>query len=179
VGTRSAHGANAQQLLGTLVAFTTLQVRLFAPIGSLLSISVDVQSSLALFDRIFEYSICRSTSNRGRARSSTSKATFGSSTFGSVMAASTRGRSKDVDVDIPAGTTTAIVGETGAGQDDARLPRLAPLRRHEGRVIIDGVDIRELTFASLASAVGVVSQETYLFNSTVRENLRFAKTERE
>ena len=54
-GYEVAHGSNPRQLVGTLVAFTTLQVRLFAPIGSLLSISVDVQSSLALFDRIFEY----------------------------------------------------------------------------------------------------------------------------
>src|SRR4051812_39039638 len=54
-GYEVAHGANPSHLVGTLVAFTTLQTRLFAPIGSLLSISVDVQSSLALFDRIFEY----------------------------------------------------------------------------------------------------------------------------
>jgi len=81
-------------------------------------------------------------------------------------------------VDIPAGTTTAIVGETGAGKTTLGylVSRLYDVT--EGRVIIDGVDIRELTFASLASAVGVVSQETYLFNSTVRENLRFANRTR-
>src|SRR5262249_41497127 len=82
---------------------------------------------------------------------------------------------EDVDVEIPAGTTTAIVGETGAGKTSLGylVSRLYDVTK--GRVTIDGVDIRELTFSSLATSVGVVSQETYLFNATIRENLRFAK----
>jgi ATP-binding cassette subfamily B protein len=80
-----------------------------------------------------------------------------------------------VDLDIPAGTTTAVVGETGAGKTTLGylVSRLYDVSK--GTIRIDGVDIRDLTFDSLAETVGVVSQETYLFHSTVRENLRFAK----
>ena len=76
---------------------------------------------------------------------------------------------------MPAGTKTALVGETGSGKTTAGylVARLYDVT--EGRVTIDGEDVRKLTFASLASAVGVVSQETYLFHATVRENLRFAR----
>src|SRR5687767_8108068 len=76
---------------------------------------------------------------------------------------------------VPAGTKTALVGETGSGKTTCAylVARLYDATR--GTVSIDGVDVRELTFASLADAVGVVSQETYLFHATVRENLRFAR----
>ena len=102
--------------IGTLVAFTTLQTRLFAPIGSLLSISVDVQSSLALFDRIFEYLDLPDRHRARDARRSTRcAATCGSTTSGSATATG-RTRSSRIDITVPAGTTTAIVGETGAGK---------------------------------------------------------------
>src|SRR5205085_11588174 len=80
-----------------------------------------------------------------------------------------------IDVDVPAGTKTAIVGETGAGKTTLGylVARLYDVT--SGSVTIDGIDVREMTFGSLAAAVGVVSQETYLFNASVRENLRFAK----
>ena len=82
---------------------------------------------------------------------------------------------QDVVVRVPAGTKTALVGETGSGKTTAGylVARLYDVTR--GRVTIDGVDVRELTFESLADTVGVVSQETYLFHATVRENLRFAR----
>ena len=82
---------------------------------------------------------------------------------------------QDVTFEVPAGTKTALVGETGSGKTTAGylVARLYDVT--EGRVTIDGVDVRELTFASLADAVGVVSQETYLFHATVRDNLRFAR----
>src|SRR4051794_11872220 len=160
--------------IGTLVAFTTLQTRLFAPIGSLLSISIDVQSSLALFDRIFEYldlpvDIVPGTRTVENVR-------------GDVLLDDVWFRYADgeyalsaIDIEIPAGTTTAIVGETGAGKTTLGylVSRLYDVTR--GSVTIDGIDVRELTFESLAATVGVVSQETYLFNATVRENLRFAR----
>ena len=160
--------------IGTLVAFTTLQTRLFAPVGSLLSISVDVQSSLALFDRVFEYldlpvDIEEGTRTvekvRGDVRLEDVWFRYGTGEWAL----------SGVDITIPAGTTTAIVGETGAGKTTLGylVSRLYDVTR--GRVTIDGVDLRELTFESLAATVGVVSQETYLFNATVRENLRFAK----
>jgi len=176
-GYEVAHGANPRHLVGTLVAFTTLQVRLFAPIGSLLSISVDVQSSLALFDRIFEYldlpvDIEEGTRDVGRVRGDMRLEhvwfKYGGSDDLAPWAVA------DVDLEIPAGTTTAIVGETGAGKTSLGylVSRLYDVSK--GRITIDGVDLRELTFPSLAAAVGVVSQETYLFNATIRENLRFA-----
>jgi ATP-binding cassette subfamily B protein len=160
--------------LGTLVAFTTLQTRLFAPVGSLLSISVDVQTSLALFDRVFEYLDLpveieegERTLERVRGEVRFDHVWFRYGTDAWALA--------DVDLVVPAGTTTALVGETGSGKTTLGylVSRLYDVT--EGAVRIDGVDVRELTFASLAAAVGVVSQETYLFNATVRENLRFAK----
>src|SRR5438128_918511 len=118
-GYEVAHGANPRHLVGTLVAFTTLQVRLFAPIGSPLSISVDVPSSLALFDRIFEYldlpvDIEEGKRDVGRVRGDMRLEhvwfKYGGSDDLAPWALA------DVDLEIPAGTTTAIVGETGAGK---------------------------------------------------------------
>ncbi len=76
---------------------------------------------------------------------------------------------------MPAGTTTAIVGETGAGKTTLGYLVSRLYDPTKGRVTIDGTDLRDLSFESLAASVGVVSQETYLFHATVRENLRFAK----
>ena len=168
-------GATASYaVVGTLVAFTTLQTRLFAPIGSLLSISVDVQSSLALFDRIFEYLDLPSRHRPGhadaRARSRRRALDDVWFRYGDGPYAL-----EGIDITIPAGTTTAIVGETGAGKTTLGYLVSRLYDASKGAVTIDGVDIRELTFESLAATVGVVSQETYLFHATVRENLRFAK----
>ena len=160
--------------LGTLVAFTTLQSRLFFPIGSLLGVSLDVQTSLALFDRVFEYldmpvdiEYGKRTLERPRGR-----VAFDDVCFRYEDAAWTL---KDVSFVVEPGTTTALVGETGSGKTTAGylVARLYDVTR--GRVAIDGVDVRDLSADALAAAVGVVSQETYLFHATVRENLRFAK----
>jgi ATP-binding cassette, subfamily B, bacterial len=162
--------------IGTLVAFTTLQSRLFFPIGSLLGVQVDVQSSLALFDRIFEYldqpvDIVEGTRTLERPRGDVA---FERVHFRYGDEAWTL---EDVEFEVPAGTKTALVGETGSGKTTCAylVARLYDVT--EGRVTIDGVDVRELTFESLAAVVGVVSQETYLFHASVRENLRFAKPE--
>ena len=74
----------------------------------------------------------------------------------------------------PAGSTTAIVGETGSGKTTMGYLVARLYDPTDGRVAVDGVDIRDVSFASLARSVGLVSQETYLFHATVRENLRFA-----
>ncbi len=160
--------------IGVLVAFTTLQTRLFFPIGSLLGVQLEVQSSLALFDRIFDYldqpiDIVEGTRSLERPRGDVA---FDQVCFRYDEDAWTL---KDVSFTVPAGTKTALVGETGSGKTTCGylVARLYDATR--GTVSIDGIDVRELTFESLAAAVGVVSQETYLFHSTVRENLRFAK----
>jgi len=165
---------NGAITLGTLVAFTTLQTRLFFPIGSLLGVQLEVQSSLALFDRIFEYldqpvDIVGGEREIGRPHGDVA---FDDVWFGYEESAWTL---EDVSFAVPAGTKTALVGETGSGKTTCAylVARLYDATR--GSVTIDGLDVRELTFASLADAVGVVSQETYLFHASVRENLRFAK----
>jgi ATP-binding cassette subfamily B protein len=160
--------------IGTLVAFTTLQARLFFPIGSLLNVQLEVQSSLALFDRIFEYldqevDIVEGTRTldapRGEVRLEHVWFRYDDASW----------TLRDVSFTVPPGTKTALVGETGSGKTTCAylVARLYDATR--GTVSIDGVDVRDLTFASLAATVGVVSQETYLFHATVRENLRFAK----
>jgi ATP-binding cassette subfamily B protein len=172
-GLLAAHGSTTITI-GTLVAFTTLQARLFFPIGSLLGVQVDVQSSLALFDRIFDYldqivDIEEGTHSLANPRGDVAFENvwfrYGDDTW----------TLQDVSFAVPAGTKTALVGETGSGKTTAGylVARLYDVT--DGRVTIDGNDVRELTFESLAGAVGVVSQETYLFHATVRENLAFAK----
>jgi ATP-binding cassette subfamily B protein len=169
----AGHYAGAVSI-GTVIAFTTLQARLFFPVGSLLGVSLDVQTSLALFDRVFEYldqpvDIEEGTRTLENPRGDVA---FEEVWFRYDDAAWTL---QDVSFEVPAGTKTALVGETGSGKTTAGylVARLYDVTR--GRVTIDGVDVRELTFESLADTVGVVSQETYLFHATVRENLRFAR----
>ena len=162
--------------IGTLVAFTTLQTRLFFPIGSLLGVQVEVQSSLALFDRIFEYldqrvDIVEGTEVLPTARG---EVRLDSVWFRYDDAAWTL---QDVSFEVPPGTKTALVGETGSGKTTCAYLVARLYDATEGSVSIDGADVRSLTFESLAAAVGVVSQETYLFHATVRENLRFARPE--
>src|SRR4029079_8361360 len=80
-----------------------------------------------------------------------------------------------VDLEIPAGSFTAIVGETGSGKTTLAYLVARLYDVDAGRVTIDGVDVRDVTFRSLARTVGLVSQDTYLFHASVRENLRFAR----
>jgi ATP-binding cassette subfamily B protein len=160
--------------IGTLVAFTTLQTRLFFPLGSLLGVQLEVQSSLALFDRIFEYLDHRVEIVEG---ASTLAEPLGEVRLDSVWfryddAAWTL---QDVSFTVPAGSKTALVGETGSGKTTCAYLVARLYDATQGVVSIDGVDVRELTFESLAATVGVVSQETYLFHASVRENLRFAR----
>ncbi|WP_405595846.1 ABC transporter ATP-binding protein/permease [Streptomyces sp. NBC_01410] len=164
--------------IGTLVAFVSLQQGLFRPAVSLLSTGVQMQTSLALFQRIFEYldlpvditepeKPVRLEKIRGEVR-------FEDVDF--VYDDKQKRPTLDrIDVAVPAGGSLAVVGPTGSGKSTLSylVPRLYDVTG--GRVTIDGVDVRELDFDSLARAVGVVSQETYLFHASVAENLRFAK----
>jgi ATP-binding cassette, subfamily B, bacterial len=158
-----------------LVAFTALQTRLFFPVGSLLGVSLDVQTSLALFDRIFEYldqPIDIQEKPGARPTAPAGDVVFDHVWFGYEDGAWTL---EDVSFTVPEGTTTALVGETGSGK--TTLGYLAARLYDVGRgsISVGGTDIRDLSFEALSSLVGVVSQETYLFHASVRENLSFAK----
>jgi ATP-binding cassette, subfamily B, bacterial len=169
--------------LGTVVAFTTLQTRLFWPVGSLLSVQIDAQTSLALFDRVFEY-LDLPVEIVEREGAVDLPPCRGDLAFEDVWfryEADADGDGgwtlRDVSFEVPAGTTTAVVGETGSGKTTVGylVARLYDVDR--GRVTIDGIDIRGATLSSLAGTVGVVSQETYLFHASIKDNLRFAKPE--
>ena len=172
-GLALASGSHAVSI-ATLVAFTTLQTRLFFPVGSLLGVGLDVQTSLALFDRIFEY-LDQPVDIEERPEA-LDEAQAGDVVFDRVwFRYGDDWTLQDVSFAVPAGSTTALVGETGSGKTTLGYlaARLYDVTR--GRVTIDGVDVRDLSFRALSDLVGVVSQETYLFHESVRENLRFAK----
>jgi ATP-binding cassette, subfamily B, bacterial len=161
--------------IGTLVSFTTLQTRLFFPVGSLLGVGLDVQTSLALFDRIFEY--LDQPVDIEEKPDALPVARPGDVVFDQVWFryGDDAWTLEDVSFTVPAGTTTALVGETGSGK--TTLGYLAARLYDVGRgaITVGGVDLRDLSFKALSDLVGVVSQETYLFHESVRENLRFAK----
>ncbi len=161
--------------IATIVAFTTLQTRLFFPVGSLLGVGLDVQTSLALFDRIFEYldqPIDIEEKPDARSVAPTGDVVFDHVWFGYSEDTWTL---EDVSFTVPEGTTTALVGETGSGKTTLGYLAARLYDVGKGSISIGGVDIRDLTFQALSNLVGVVSQETYLFHASVRENLRFAK----
>src|SRR3989440_171363 len=179
-GQSFVHGGHAISI-GTVVAFTQLQTRLLFPIQSLLSTGADVEASLALFDRIFEYLdlptdvveaphpvILRPDELLGEVRLEGVSFRYDPDGDGTWTL-------RDIDLVVPAGTRTAIVGETGAGKTTLGYLVARLYEPQEGRVTIDGVDVRDASLESLAATVGVVSQETYLFHASVRENLRFAR----
>ncbi|MCG2620519.1 ABC transporter ATP-binding protein/permease [Arthrobacter sp. I2-34] len=165
--------------IGTVVAFTALQTGLFRPLLGLMSVGISLTSSLALFARIFEYldlpveiadpaipADIDPARLAGHVRFEHVSFTHPGSPLPAV---------DGVDLEIPAGTSLALVGQTGSGKST-----LAALmaRLHDpdaGRITIDDVDIRTMALTDLASVVGMVSQETYLLHTTVRENLRYAK----
>ena len=161
--------------IGTLVAFTTLQTRLFWPIQSLLNVGVDIQTSMALFERVFEYLDLPVDLREGRheLRGVRGEVRFEDVWFAYEDEPTLRG----VDLDVPAGSKLALVGETGSGKTTVGYLAARLYDPERGRITLDGVDVRDLRFSSLADAVGVVSQETYLFHASVRENLRFARSD--
>jgi len=164
--------------IGTLVAFTTLQSRLFQPMMGLLGIGVSLASSVALFARIFEYldlpvDIDDPVHPVELPRPVRGHLCFEDVTF--LYPGSKTAALSGLSVEVPAGSSLAVVGETGSGK--STLAALI-VRLHDpsaGRITIDGIDLRDLLLADLASVVGMVGQETYLLHTTVRENLRYAR----
>jgi len=191
---------------GTLVAFTTLQGRLQMPLLQLMRVSLDVQTSLALFRRIFEYldlepaiaerpgavALDHDTMHgrvemRGvwfrypepRELSGTiNRDRFGDSGV-RIGVDEDRPESsgwalEDVSMVVEPGQLAAIVGPSGSGKTTATylVPRFYDVT--EGAVLVDGHDVRDLTLSSLADAVGMVTQEPYLFHGTIRDNIAYA-----
>ncbi len=209
--------------VGDIVAFTTLQSRLFFPLGQLLNVQVEVYGALALFDRIFEYLDLKPgiedapdavTLDRATVRGSirlrhvwfrypdappqaagtaaegtTPDAATGASvvdegivTFDAADGAAEGPAAtripfalEDVDFSVEPGQLVALVGHSGSGKTTTTylVPRLYDV--DEGAIEIDGIDVRQVTQASLGDVIGVVTQETYLFHSTVRVNLLYAR----
>jgi len=210
-GTMAANGNPAAPTAGDIVAFTTLQSRLFFPMGQLLNVQVEIQGSLALFDRIFEYLdldpeivdapgavVLEPARARGAVafervsfqypvEPSTIAAKEGDEAaateavaredFAGVLPTSSASPFglEDVSFEARPGELVALVGPSGAGKTTTTylIPRLYDVTA--GRVTVDGLDVREVTLASLGQLIGFVTQETYLFHASIRENLLFAR----
>jgi len=182
---------------GDIVAFTTLQSRLFFPIGSMLQVSTDVHASFALFDRIFEYLdleheiedktgaiVAQHDAIRGkvaldhvrfRYEAPSEALELSSADLALANEAPREWTLDDVSFEIQPGQLAALVGPSGAGKTTVTylVPRLYDVQR--GRVLIDDVDVRDYQLESLGDIIGVVTQETYLFHTTIRRNLMYGR----
>jgi ATP-binding cassette subfamily B protein len=208
-GLLTIQGDPTAPTIGDIVAFTTLQSRLFFPLGQLLNIQVEVQGALALFDRIFEYlelpveiddkpdAVALEPDRvRGRIRFRGVSFRYRAPVNQPVpVETSDNGREPhdlpaqpevepilrvpfgltDVSFEAQPGQLVALVGPSGSGKTTTTylLPRLYDV--DEGSVEIDGLDVRDIRLASLGEVIGFVTQETFLFHASVRENLRYAK----
>lgn len=168
---------------GTIVAFTTVQARLLMPLMGLMRVALDVQTSSALFARIFEYLDLRpAIVDEPDARPvSAAPGPVGRIEFRDVefrypdAPAQARPTLDGVSFTVEPGQHVAFVGPSGAGK--TTILYLTP-RMYEatgGAVMFSGADVRTLDRASIIDEIGIVSQETYLFHATVRENLRYAR----
>lgn len=165
--------------IGTLVAFIALQSSLFPQVNGMLRVAAQVNSSLALFTRVFEYLDAPLTvvdapgavaldpaRVRGEIRLEHVDFTYPGADSPSLH---------DIDLTIPAGRHTALVGTTGSGKTSTGYLLARLYDPSGGRITLDGHDLRELTRESLAASLGVVTQETYLLHASIAENLRFAR----
>ncbi|MFO7691107.1 MAG: ABC transporter ATP-binding protein [Cryobacterium sp.] len=170
---------------GTIVAFTTVQARLIFPLLGLMRVTLDLQTSSALFARIFEYlDLTPTISDRSGARPvptdgpDRGRVAFDAVSFGYPDADEASRPTLDrVSFEIEPGQFAAFVGPSGAGKTTVSylIPRF--YEASAGRVLFSGIDVRDLQQQSLVSQIGIVSQETYLFHATIAENLRYAKPE--
>jgi ATP-binding cassette, subfamily B, bacterial len=216
-GTQIIHNPTGASIsLGGIVAFTTLQSRLFFPIGQLLNIQVDVQGALALFDRIFEYLDLpieiknkpnalqlKANDARGEVSFKDVSFTYKNDDYGLLKVVSRpepngnenekddlstqpiqiidksarRSTLSHVTFDIQPGQLAALVGPSGAGKTTITylVPRLYDV--DSGAVEIDGHNVKDIALASLGELIGMVTQETYLFHASVRENLMYARSD--
>ena len=166
--------------IGTIVAFTSLQARLFFPLTSLLNVQVDVTSALALFDRIFEYlDLPQEIADAPDAVALDPQQVQGAVTFDHVSFRYDPNQEtptlQDITCQARPGELVALVGASGAGKTTMTylIPRLYDVE--SGRVTIDGIDVRNIKLESLGRIIAVVTQETYLVHDTIEANLRYAR----
>ncbi len=166
--------------LGTIVAFTALQTRLFFPLTSLLNVQVEVTSALALFDRIFEYlDLKQDIVDAPDAISLSPEQIIGEVRFRNVSFCYDESQDEptleEIDLSAKPGEQIALVGASGAGKTTLTylIPRLYDA--NTGTVSIDGHDVKEISLESLGQIIGVVTQESYLLHDTIRENLRYGR----
>ena len=165
--------------VGTITATVSMINRLYRPVESLLNVSVDLTRSMALFTRIFSY---LDMEPEIKNRDNPLKPSFSN---GAVIKYDHVGFRytedvpliEDMSFEVPSGKMYAIVGPSGSGKSTVvnLLPRLYDVR--SGAVRINGVNVKDIDLAYLRSNIGVVTQEAYMFNGTVRDNLLFAKTD--
>ena len=175
-GVEFAHGAKAASV-GTIVAFTSMVNRLVSPASSIQGIGQNLSSSMAVFARIFDVlDLPIDIYDRPAAKPLVVKA--GEVTLRDVSfryGEGTEWTLRDINLTMAPGTVTAIVGETGSGKTTLAYLVTRLYEQQEGVVCVDGTDIRDVTLASLCEVVGLVSQETYLLHTTIRENLMLAR----
>lgn len=174
-GEQIAAGSTAASV-GTIIAFIMLQQTLFAPANALLQLNVVLQSSLAMFERVFAYLDLPTGMAEGSLPAPAGgwhgEVLMRHADFGYDGGVPTL---RDVSLEVPAGSSAAIIGPTGAGKTTIGYLIARLYDPCAGSVLIDGIDVRDLTFEALHSAVCLVSQETYLVHDTVAANLRLAK----
>lgn len=183
-------GSAAVLTIGDLVAFTTLQARLFFPLGALLNVQVEIQGALALFERIFDYlDRKQEIVDAPQAVVLDPRAVEGRVTYDDVyfryaagddekpttMSDAREWTLEGVSFEGRPGQLIALVGPSGAGKTTLTylLPRLYDVAR--GSVSIDGHDVRNIALSSLGEVIGAVTQETHLSHASIRENLRYGR----
>lgn len=178
-----ARGSETHLSAGTLVAFSALQLQLLPPVGSLSQMVVQVQSSMALFERIFAYldmapditdapDAIDLPVERARGAISLRNVTFRYPSVNPSVASSCNALT-DITLDIEPGQFAAIVGASGSGKTTLFYLLMRLYDVAGGAVLIDGLDVRRIRLDSLAAMIGIVTQEPYLFHGSVRENLRY------
>jgi ATP-binding cassette subfamily B protein len=189
-GVLAANSAPDAPTIGDIVAFTTLQSRLFFPLASLLGLQVEIGGSLALFERIFAYLdltpeikdapdaiTLRRSSVRGGVELRAVAFSYPRQPDGPATARNDHFALHEVSFRAEPGSLTALVGPSGSGKSSILnlIPRFWDVTG--GAVLIDGHDVRKITLRSLGDVIGVVTQETHLLHATIRENLTYAKSD--
>ena len=189
-GALVASGAPDAPTIGDIVAFTTLQSRLFFPLASLLGLQVEIGGSLALFERIFAYldltpeikdapdaiTVQRSSVHGGVELRGVAFS-YPRPPDGPATARNDQFALHEISFRAEPGSLTALVGPSGSGKSSILnlIPRFWDVTG--GAVLIDGHDVRNITLRSLGDVIGVVTQETHLLHATIRENLTYAKSD--